>query len=172
MAIGTVVKVPNDVEERTSSHLPYEMAVVERPRDAGLHGIDRLVQDLLASHKSLEDEKRKVVERDAEIAQLKEKMAHLEAGEDGQKPETAGVQMQELELMSAMQSTHDGEVNELRRLLTFHKTNGEQVSRQFRDLQATNRDLQVSLQATEKALEEQASLLSGLGLHYKSGESK
>lgn len=159
--------------EQTSTRLAYETEVAEKPRDDGLHGIDKLVHDLLATHKSLEEEKRKVAERDAEIARLKERVAHLleEAREDMQKRETAETKAQELERMSELQSKHDEEVNELRRLLAFHKTNGEQVSRQCRELQATNKGLQVSLKANEMMRQEQAALLSGLRLQANEGDS-
>ncbi|RFU74128.1 hypothetical protein TARUN_8128 [Trichoderma arundinaceum] len=163
MELGPIPNIYNNVRskvEETSTRLPYEMGEVEKPRDAGLHGIDRLVQDLLASQKNLEDERRKVAELDAEITRLKEKVAILlhEAQEGGQKRGTEEARVQELERMSAL---HDEDANELRRLLAFHKTNGERVSRQLRDLQATNKDLQASLKVAEMALEmKQASLLS------------
>ncbi|KAH6608627.1 hypothetical protein Trco_001973 [Trichoderma cornu-damae] len=147
--------------EETNTHLPYETGSIDKPDDASVHGMDRLVHDLLAAHKSLEEERRKVAEKDAEIARLEAKVTHLL---DGQKRETADAKAQGSERTSALRTTHDEEVNELRRLLEFHKTNGEQVSRRFRDLQAANKDLQASLGAAEMALQEQASLLSGLGL--------
>jgi chromosome segregation ATPase len=161
-----MVKVPDLVEERTNFRPPYEMTASEKPRDVGLHGIDKLVQDLMASQKNLEGEKGKVAERDAEITRLQEKVAQLmdEAREDGRKRDSTEAKVQELERMSALHSAHDEEVNELRRLLAFHQTNGERVSRQYRDLQATNKELQASLQATNKAIDEQISLISSLGL--------
>lgn len=150
--------------ERIPTRMLYEMGVPEKPRDVGLNGMDRLVQDLLASQKSLEEEKTKVADRDAEIARLKEEVAHLldRAREDGQKRETAEVEVRELERMSALLSVHDEEINELRRLLAFHKTNGGQVSRKFRDLQAINKDLQVQLQVVEMTLGDQVPVQSGV----------
>ncbi|KAM0258383.1 hypothetical protein ACHAQJ_003858 [Trichoderma viride] len=164
--IEAMVKEPSYMEERTDFRPPYEMTVAEKPREAGLHGLDRLVQDLRISQMSLEDEKRKVTEKDAEITRLQEKVAQLldEAREGGRERDSAEIKIQELERMSVLQPAHDEELNELRRLLAFHQTNGERVSRQCQDLRAINKDLEVSLQATKKALEEQASLISGLGL--------
>lgn len=127
--------------EQGEADSPNESGVTEKLRITGLRAMDRLVQDLLASQKSLEDEKRKAEDKDAEIARLKEEVA----------------QLQQRDCQDCK------EVEELRRLLAFYKANGEQVSREFRDLQATNRSLQTQLQATETALEEQMSLLSGLG---------
>lgn len=153
-------------EETNLLHPPWETAVVQKPRDVSLHGTDRLVQDLLAARTRLDEEKRKVAEKDAEIAHLHEKVAQLldEAHEHRQKTITAETKAQQVGGINVLQPALDGDVNELRRLLAFHKTNGERVSRQCQDLQAVNRDLQVSLQAAEKALEEQAALISGLGL--------
>lgn len=145
---------------------PWAAAVVQKPRDVSLHKADRLVQDLLAAQTSLDEEKRKVAERDAEIAQLHEKVAQLldEAHELRQKSDTAETKAQQAQRISLLQPALDEDVNELRRLLSFHKTNGERMSRQCQDLQAMNKDLQVSLQATKKAVGEQAALISGLGL--------
>ncbi|KAK1241431.1 hypothetical protein MKX08_001405 [Trichoderma sp. CBMAI-0020] len=135
-------------EETNPLHSHWEAAVAQKPRDS-LRGADRLVQDLLLARARLEEEKEKVARKDAEIAKLHEKLAVTKE--------------QQVERMSALPAL-DEEVNELRRLLEFHKSNGERVSRQCQDLQATNKDLQVSLQATEKILEEQTALISGLGL--------
>ncbi|KAL6886504.1 hypothetical protein HDV57DRAFT_490618 [Trichoderma longibrachiatum] len=108
-----------------------ETLTTRKPRDATQNAMDRLVQDLLASQKDLEDERSKTAVKDAEIVQLKEDMAHLQQRD-----------YKDCE-----------EANELRRLLAFHIKNGEQLSRRFRDLQAVNKDLQAQLQASEMALE-------------------
>lgn len=153
-------------EETSPFHSHWETAVVQKPRDVSLHGADRLVQDLLSARRRLEEEKGKAAEKDAEIAQLREKVAQLlnEAHDHGQRSNTAVTKAQQVERINILQPALDEDVNELRRLLAFHKTNGERVSRQCQDLQAINKDLQVSLQATEKVLEEQTALISGLGL--------
>ncbi|KAL6904370.1 hypothetical protein GGI43DRAFT_400215 [Trichoderma evansii] len=171
----TFVNAPISVEEQTNlppSH--YEMAVAQKPRDVSLHGVDRLVQDLLATQTLLEDEKRKVAEKDAEIARLEEQISRIldkgytqllgRTNEHGQKSNTTETKAHQPEPINVLQLAPDEEVNKLRRLLAFHKTNGEGVSRQCQELQATNKELQASLQATEKALEEQVALVSGLGL--------
>lgn len=152
-------------EETNPFHSHWETAVVQKPRDS-LRGADRLVQDLLVARARLEEEKEKVAEKDAEIAKLREKLAQLvdEDHDHRQRSITAVTKEQQVERISVLQPALDEEVNELRRLLEFHKSNGERVSRQCQDLQATNKDLQVSLQATEKILEEQTALISGLGL--------
>ncbi|KAL6873090.1 hypothetical protein J3F83DRAFT_732012 [Trichoderma novae-zelandiae] len=121
--------------------LTLESLTTEKPREAALDGMDRLVQDLLASRKHLKDEKSKAEDKDAEIARLKEEMAQLRQRDCEEREE----------------------VKELRRLLAFHQRNGEQVSRKFRDLQAANKGLQTQLQAAEMALEEQTALLAGPG---------
>ncbi|KAL7802004.1 hypothetical protein V8C44DRAFT_370784 [Trichoderma aethiopicum] len=108
-----------------------EKLTARKPRDAAQSAMDRLVQDLLASQQDLEDERSKTADKDAEIAQLKEEVAHLQQRD-----------YKDCE-----------EANELRRLLAFHIKNGEQLSRRFRDLQAVNKDLQAQLQASEMALE-------------------
>ncbi|KAL7925148.1 hypothetical protein ACQKWADRAFT_285188 [Trichoderma austrokoningii] len=155
-----------DEEETRPFDSQWETAVVHKPRDANFHGADRLVQDLLAARTHLEEEKKKVAEKDAEIARLHEQVAQLadEAHDHRQKTSTAVAKTQQIERYTALQPALDEEVNELRRLLAFHKTNGERVSRQCQDLQAANKDLQVELQAAEKVLEEQTALISGLGL--------
>ncbi|KAL7819968.1 hypothetical protein V8C26DRAFT_393952 [Trichoderma gracile] len=136
----------NDVEvemdlEQDQADSPNESGVTEISRPTSLRAMDRLVQDLLASQKNLEDEKRKADAKDAEIARLREEVSQLQ-----------------------QRDCNDCEqMKELRRLLAFHKTNGEQVSSKFRELQAANRGLQAQLQATKSALEEQMALISGLG---------
>lgn len=152
-------------EEANPFHSHRQTAVVQKPRD-GLRGADRLVQDLLVAQARLEEEKKKVAEKDAEIAKLNERLAQSvdEAHGHRQGSVTAATKEQQIERISVLQPALDEEVNELRRLLEFHKSNGERVSRQCQDLQATNKDLQVSLQATEKILEEQTALISGMGL--------
>jgi uncharacterized coiled-coil DUF342 family protein len=155
------------LEEEETNPLPsgWEAAVVQKPRDS-LRGADRLVQDLLAARTRLEEEKEKVTEKDAEIARLREKVAQLldEAHDHRQKSSAAGTKALQVGRVNVLQPALDEELNELRRVLAFHKTNGERVSRQYQDLQVTNKDLQDSLQATEKILKEQAALISGLGL--------
>ncbi|UKZ79632.1 hypothetical protein TrVFT333_007392 [Trichoderma virens FT-333] len=157
----------DDVEfnpEQTNSRLSQGMDL--ETTDAVVYRMDRLVQDLLASRKDLENEKRKTTDKDVEIAQLKQEVAHLldRAHEEGQKREAAEAEMRELGRMSVVSSVNCEEVDELRRLLVFHKTNGEQLSRKLRDLQATYKDLEAQLQVTEMALQEQMSLVSGLGI--------
>lgn len=161
----TVADVSMLEEEETNPfHSHWETAVVQKPRDS-LRGADRLVQDLLVARARLEEEKEKVANKDAEIAQLCKKLAQLDEDHDHrQRSITAVTKEQQVERISVLQPALDEEVNELRRLLEFHKSNGERVSRQCQDLQATNKDLQFSLQATEKILEEQKALISGLGL--------
>lgn len=142
-------------------------------QDAVVYRMDRLVRDLIASRKSLEDEKRKATDKDAEIAQLKQEVAYLrdKAREGSQKQEAAGSEVWELGQASVLSSANCEEVNELRRLLAFHKTNGEQVTRKLRDLQTTNKDLEAQLQVAETALQEQMSLLSGLGICAQAGDN-
>ncbi|KAM0462973.1 hypothetical protein ACHAPV_003098 [Trichoderma viride] len=152
-------------EETNPFHSHWETAVVQKPRDS-LRGADRLVQDLLVARARLEEEKEKVAKKDAEIAELCKMLARLvdEDHDHRQRSITAVTKEQQVERISVLQPALDEEVNELRRLLEFHKSNGERVSRQCQDLQATNKDLQVSLQKTEKILEEQMALVTGLGL--------
>ncbi|KAL6694860.1 hypothetical protein J3F84DRAFT_32484 [Trichoderma pleuroticola] len=174
MRVQTATEAYDDVEatlERTTARLPQGMDL--ETQNAVVYRMDRLVKDLLASRKSLEDEKRKVADKDADIAQLKQEVAYLrdKAREGGQKQEAAGSEVWELEQASVLSSANCEEVNELRRLLAFHKTNGEQVSRKLRDLQTTNKDLEAQLQVAETALQEQMSLLSGLGICVQAGDS-
>ncbi|KAM0511187.1 hypothetical protein ACHAPE_010138 [Trichoderma viride] len=152
-------------DETNPFHSHWETAVAQKSRDS-LRGADRLVQDLLATRARLEEEKGKVAEKDAQIAQMNEKLGQLVDKYHGhlQNSNMEVAKEQQLERIGALQPALDEEVNELRRLLEFHKMNGERVSRQCQDLQAANKDLQVSLQATEKILEEQTALISGLGL--------
>lgn len=151
-------------EETNPFHSRRQTDVVQKPRD-GLRGADRLVQDLLVAQARLEEEREKVAQKDAEIAKLREKLAQSVDETHGhrQGSMTAVTKEQQIERTSALQLALDEEVNQLRRLLEFHKTNGERVSRQCQDLQVINKDLQVSLQATEKIIEEQTALISGLG---------
>ncbi|KAL7946007.1 hypothetical protein V8C42DRAFT_49393 [Trichoderma barbatum] len=160
-----------DSSQHRANRLPQGMDL--EVQDAAVYRMDRLVQDLLASRRSLEGEKRKTADKDAEIAQLKQEVAHLldKAREDGPKREAAEAEVRELERMSALNSTNCEEVNELRQLLAFHMTNGEQVSRKLRDMQATNKDLETQLQVTEMALREQVSLLNGLGICAQAGNN-
>ncbi|PTB54103.1 hypothetical protein M431DRAFT_509108 [Trichoderma harzianum CBS 226.95] len=155
--------------EQTNTRLSQGMDL--ETQDAVVYRMDRLVQDLIAARKSLEDEKKKTKDKDAQIAQLKQEVAYLrnKAREGGRKHEAAGAEVWKLERASVLASASSEEVNELQRLLAFHKTNGEQVSRQLRDLQATNKDLETQLQATETVLREQMSLLSGLGICAQPG---
>ncbi|KAH0491272.1 hypothetical protein TgHK011_002709 [Trichoderma gracile] len=108
-----------------------ETLTTRKPRDAAFDEMNRLVQDLLASRKELEDERRKTADKDTEIAQLREEVAQLQQ----------------------MDHKDCEEASELRRLLAFHIRNGEQLSRRFRDLQAVNKGLEAQLQAAETALE-------------------
>ncbi|KAK4085326.1 uncharacterized protein Triagg1_316 [Trichoderma aggressivum f. europaeum] len=167
MDVQTATGTHDDAEaklEQTDARLSQGMDM--ETQDAVVFRMDRLVQDLIASRKSLEDEKRKAADKDAEIAQLKREVTYLrnKAREGGRKHEAAESEVWVLERASVLASASSEEVNELQRLLAFHKTNGEQVSRRLRDLQATNKDIQTQLQATEAVLREQMSLLSGLGI--------
>ncbi|KAK4070458.1 hypothetical protein Trihar35433_4925 [Trichoderma harzianum] len=158
--------------EQTNTRLPQGMD--SETQNAVVYRMDRLVRDLLASRKSLEDEKRKSADKDADIAQLKQEVADLQgkARAGGQKHEAAqeeGWAFWGFEKASVLSSSNCEEVNELRQLLAFHKTNGEQVSKKLRDLQTTNKDLEAQLQVAETALQEQMSLLSGLGICAQAG---
>ncbi|KAL7960983.1 hypothetical protein V8C34DRAFT_45270 [Trichoderma compactum] len=175
MSVQTATGTHDDVEaklEQTVALLSQGMDL--DTQDAVVYRMDRLVRDLIASRKSLEDEKRKAADKDAEIAQLKQEVAYLrnKAREGGRKHEATmreGTEVRELEVGSVLASASSEEVNELQRLLAFHKTNGEQVSRKLRDLRATNKDIETQLQATEAVLREQMSLLSGLGICARAG---
>ncbi|KAL5092308.1 hypothetical protein Trisim1_001568 [Trichoderma cf. simile WF8] len=171
----TSVGTHDDVEaklEQTNARLPQGMD--SETQNAVVYRMDRLVRDLLASRKSLEDEKRKAADKDAEIAQLKQEVASLrdKARARRQKHEAAreeGWYFWGFDKASVLSSSNCEEVNELRQLLAFHKTNGEQVSKKLRDLQTTNKDLEAQLQVAETALQEQMSLLSGLGICAQAG---
>lgn len=171
----TVAKTPAYAEDETNIPLShYETVGVQKPRDVSLHGVDRLVQDLLATRTLLEEEKRKVIEKDAEIARMGEQISRIldkaytqlldKTNEHGPTSNTTETKARQLEPIKVLKPAPDEEISKLGRLLEFHKTNGERVSRQCQELQAINKELQVSLQATEKALEEQAALISSLGL--------
>ncbi|KAL6800196.1 hypothetical protein J3E68DRAFT_397614 [Trichoderma sp. SZMC 28012] len=155
--------------EQTNTRLPQGMD--SETQNAVVYRMDRLVRDLLASRKSLEDEKRKAADKDADIAQLKQEVAYLrdKARAGGQKHEAAEADMWGFKEASVLSSSNCEEVNELRQLLAFHKTNGEQVSKKLRYLQITNKDLEAQLQVAETALQEQMSLLSGLGICAQAG---
>ncbi|KAL6817057.1 hypothetical protein J3E69DRAFT_358294 [Trichoderma sp. SZMC 28015] len=158
--------------EQTNTRLPQGMD--SETQNAVVYRMDRLVRDLLASRKSLEDEKRKSADKDADIAQLKQEVADLQgkARAGGQKHEAAqeeGWHFWGFDKASVLSSSNCEEVNELRQLLAFHKSNGEQVSKKLRDLQTTNKDLEAQLQVAETALQEQMSLLSGLGICAQAG---
>ncbi|KAJ4855131.1 uncharacterized protein T069G_10689 [Trichoderma breve] len=160
--------------EQTNTRLPQGMD--SETKNDVVYRMDMLVRDLLASRKSLEDEKRKSADKDADIAQLKKEVADLrdKARAGGQKHEAAGEEgwaFWGFDKASVLSSANCEEVNELRRLLAFHKTNGEQVSKKLRDLQATNKDLEAQLQVADTALQEQMSLLSGLGICAQAGDS-
>ncbi|QYT02396.1 hypothetical protein H0G86_009399 [Trichoderma simmonsii] len=175
MSVQTATGTHDDVEaklEQTNARLPQGMD--SETQNAVVYRMDRLVRDLLASRKSLEDEKRKAADKDAEIAQLKQEVAYLrdKARAGGQKHEAAEADEWDFwgfKKASVLSSANCEEVNELRRLLAFHKTNGEQVSKKLRDLQTTNKDLEAQLQVAETALQEQMSLLSGLGICAQAG---
>ncbi|KAL9477236.1 hypothetical protein ACSS6W_007077 [Trichoderma asperelloides] len=171
----TVVKTPAYAEDETNIPLShYETVGVQKPRDVSLHGVDRLVQDLLATRTLIEEEKRKVIEKDAEIARMGEQISRIidkahtqlldKTNEHGPTSNTTETKAQHLERIKVLQPAPDEEISKLGRLLDFHKTNGERVSRQCQELQAINKELQASLQAAEKALEEQVALISSLGL--------
>ncbi|OTA06026.1 hypothetical protein A9Z42_0067430 [Trichoderma parareesei] len=130
-----------ELEQDETTGMRNKAGVTENTQNAGLHAMDRLVQDLLASQKGLEDEKRKAEQKDAEIARLKGEMGQLQQRECVEDAE---------------------QVKELRRLLAFHIKNEEQLARRFRDLQAVNKDLEAQLQAAETALEERNRLFSSL----------
>lgn len=173
MEVRTTTDALDNVEtnlEQTNARLPQGMD--SETQNAVVYRMDRLVRDLLASRKSLEDEKRKTADQDAEIAQLKQEVAYLQdkARAGGQKHEAAEVEVWELEQESVLSPANCEEVNELRQLLAFHKTNGQQVSKKLRDLQTTNKDLEAQLQVAETALQEQMSLLSGLGICAQAGD--
>ncbi|KAM6486146.1 hypothetical protein HDV62DRAFT_353240 [Trichoderma sp. SZMC 28011] len=173
MSVQTATGTHDDVEaklEQTNARLPQGMD--SETQNAVVYRMDRLVRDLLASRKNLEDERRKAADKDAEIAQLKQEVAYLQdkARAGGQKHEAAEAEMWGFEQASVLSSANCEEVNELRQLLAFHKTNGEQVSKKLRDLQTTNKDLEAQLQVAETALQEQMSLLSGLGICAQAGD--
>ncbi|KAL7912002.1 hypothetical protein GGI35DRAFT_303880 [Trichoderma velutinum] len=174
MEVQTTTDAFDNVEadlEQTNAHIPQGMDL--EAQEAVVYRVDRLVRDLMASRKSLEDEKRKAVDKDAEIAQLKREVAYLrnKAREGGQNHEAAGAEVWELERASVLDSANCEAMNELQQLLAFHRTNGEQVSRKLRDLQAINKELETQLQTTETVLREQMSLLSGLGICAQAGDS-
>ncbi|KAL7935362.1 hypothetical protein V8C35DRAFT_299264 [Trichoderma chlorosporum] len=170
LRIQTAAEAHNELEtnqEQTSTRLSHSMDL--EAQDTVLYNVDRLVQDLLASRKDLKNEKRKLADKDIEIALLKQEVACLrdKAREDGQKCETVGTEACQSQRVSVLNSAAREEVNELQQLLAYHKTKGEQVSRKLRELQATNEDLETQLQVTATALQEQMSLLSGLGIRKR-----
>lgn len=175
MSVQTATGTHDDVEaklEQINARLPQGMD--SETQNAVIYRMDRLVRDLLASRKNLEDEKRKAADKDAEIAQLKQEVAYLgdKAHAGGQKHEAAETDEWDFwgfKKASVSSSANCEEVNELRQLLAFHKTNGEQVSKKLRDLQTTNKDLEAQLHVAETALQEQMSLLSGLGICAQAG---
>ena len=60
-------------------------------------------------------------------------------------------------LIEELQASHAAEVEELRRLMAFFKSNSERLSRESRELRSTNRTLMESVESKDRELEDQVS---------------
>ncbi|KAK5988276.1 hypothetical protein PT974_12418 [Cladobotryum mycophilum] len=169
MSLDPAPEFRNDTQSNSPIH--SGTARCARCQDSGLHHIDKLVEDLINSENELESERRKHAQKDAEMAKLEQDLAERSSDlvESQHQRGAAETRVRELEQMASVQAGQGKEVDELRRLLAFHVKNGEQLSRQFKDMQAANKHLEASLQQKEAALQEQASLLAGLGVRSNGG---
>ena len=73
--------------------------------------------------------------------------------------------------LQQVQASHAAELEELRRLSNFFKNNSERLSRQTRELMATNRSLQDTFQTKDREIEEQASQIYVLRLQLEELQS-
>ena len=110
----------------------------------------------------VEAEKSKAERHLQELQQLRASHAAMsQTVADNRKAENDAQALQQL------QASHATELEELRRLSNFFKNNSERLSRQTRELMATNRSLQDSFQAKDREIEEQASQVYVLRLQLE-----
>jgi chromosome segregation ATPase len=119
--------------------------------------------DMLAQ---LEAKEAELLGKTGELAEQASKLRLLENELSGQvvqaQQERQGREEAERAVQAGQQAqqTLEKDVAELQRLLAFHRTNGELVSKNARSTQAANRQLETSLRAKEAQLKEQASLIA------------
>lgn len=102
----------------------------------------------------VEVEKRKAEQYRQELRQLRTEHAIMsQAAEESSRMEIDSQTLQQ------MQASHAAELEELRRMSNFFKNNSERLSKQIKEEMATSRRLQDSVQAKDRELEDQKSLI-------------
>lgn len=102
----------------------------------------------------VEVEKRKAEQYRQELQQLRTEHALMsQAAEDSSR---TGI---DAEALQQMQASHAAELEELRRMSNFFKNNSERLSKQIKEETATSRRLQDSVQAKDREVEDQKSLI-------------
>lgn len=102
----------------------------------------------------VEVEKRKAEQYRQELRQLRTEHALMsQAAEDSSRMAV------DAEALQQMQASHAAELEELRRMSNFFKNNSERLSKQIKEETATSRRLQDSVQAKDREVEDQKSLI-------------
>lgn len=102
----------------------------------------------------VEVEKRKAEQYRQELRQLRTKHALMSPAAGDSSRMAVGV-----EALQQMQASHAADLEELRRMSNFFKNNSERLSKQIKEEMATSRRLQDSVQAKDREVEDQKSLI-------------
>jgi hypothetical protein len=110
----------------------------------------------------VEVEKRKAEQYRQELRKLRTEHAIMsQAAEDSSRMEIDSQALQQ------MQASHAAELEELRRMSNFFKNNSERLSKQIKEEMATSRRLQDSVQAKNREVEDQRSLIQAQRLQIE-----